>query len=162
MFDTKSSESESFKCRGVHDECPSYDACFVDGIARSLWWVSIIWCDSILFMLGIHYTLRVPSTQTPRKDSWYHYDRLNTVHEILILIKWWKISPLARLQVRARKIWIMRIVDFGQFWSIFAKKCFSFYDGKIFPSMGNFWNFQGSISTGRGTFEPKTHPSSPL
>ena len=30
MFDTKSSESESFKCRGVYDECPSYDACFVD------------------------------------------------------------------------------------------------------------------------------------
>ena len=29
MFDTKSSESESFKCRGVYDECPSYDACFV-------------------------------------------------------------------------------------------------------------------------------------
>ena len=29
MFDTKSSESESFKCRGVYDECPSYDACLV-------------------------------------------------------------------------------------------------------------------------------------
>ena len=26
MFDTKSSESESFRCRGVHDVCPSYDA----------------------------------------------------------------------------------------------------------------------------------------
>ena len=26
MFDTKSSESESFRCRGVYDECQSYDA----------------------------------------------------------------------------------------------------------------------------------------
>ena len=26
MFDTKTSESESFRCQGVHDECPSYDA----------------------------------------------------------------------------------------------------------------------------------------
>jgi len=83
-------------------------------------------------------------------------------HEILILIKWWKISPLARLQVRARKICIMRIVDFGQFWPIFAQKCFGFRDGKFFPVMGNTWNFQGSISTARGTFEPKTHPSPPI
>ena len=27
MFDTKSSESESFKCQGVYDEYPSYDGC---------------------------------------------------------------------------------------------------------------------------------------
>ena len=25
MLDTKSSKSESFKCRGVYDECPSYN-----------------------------------------------------------------------------------------------------------------------------------------
>ena len=31
-----------------------------------------------------------------------------------------KISPLARLQVRARKIRIMHIADFGQFWPKFA------------------------------------------
>ena len=36
MFDAKSSESESFKCRGVYDECPSYDACFVHQMAESL------------------------------------------------------------------------------------------------------------------------------
>ena len=49
--------------------------------------------------------------------------------------------------MRARKICIMRIVDFGQFWPIFAQKCFSFRDGKFFPVMGNTWKFQGSIST---------------
>ena len=58
-------------------------------------------------------------------------------HEILILIEWWKISPLARLQVRARKICIVRIVDFGQFWPIFAQKCSGFPAGKFFPVMGN-------------------------
>ena len=47
-------------------------------------------------------------------------------YEISILIKWWKISPLAHLQVRARKICIMRIVDFGHFWPFFAQKCFAF------------------------------------
>ena len=36
MFDTKSSESESVKCRVVYDECPSYEQCFVHGMARSL------------------------------------------------------------------------------------------------------------------------------
>ena len=36
MFDTKSSESESVKCRGVYDECPSYDACFVHRMVRGL------------------------------------------------------------------------------------------------------------------------------
>ena len=50
----------NLKCRGVHDECPSYDACFVHRMARSLWWVSIIWCESIICMLGIHHTLCVP------------------------------------------------------------------------------------------------------
>ena len=36
MFDTKSSESESFKCQGVYDECPPYDACFFHRMTRSL------------------------------------------------------------------------------------------------------------------------------
>ena len=64
--------------------------------------------------------------------------------------------------MRARKICIMRIVDFGQFWPIFAQKCFGFCDGKFFPVMGNTWNFQGSISTARGTFEPKTPTYNPI
>ena len=58
-------------------------------------------------------------------------------HEILILINGEKISPLASLQVRACKICIMRVVDFGQFWPIFAQKCFGICNGKFFPVMGN-------------------------
>ena len=79
-------------------------------------------------------------------------------HENSILIKWWKISPLARLQKRARKICTLRIVDFGQFWPIFAQKCFGFCNWKFFPAMGNTPNFQWSI---RGTFEPKTPTYNP-
>ena len=35
-------------------------------------------------------------------------------HEILIPMKWWKISALARLRARARKLCISRKADFGQ------------------------------------------------
>ena len=83
-------------------------------------------------------------------------------HDILIMIRWWKNSPLAHLQARARKICIMCIVDFDQFWPFFAQKCFGFCVEKFFPVWGNTWNFQGSISTARATFEPKTPTYYPI
>ena len=39
MFDRKSSKSESFNCRGVYEECPSYDAS-----PSYVCWVFIIHC----------------------------------------------------------------------------------------------------------------------
>ena len=73
-----------------------------------------------------------------------------------------KISPLACLLARARQIGIMHIGDFGKFWPILAQLCFGFCEGKFFPVRGNTSHVQGSISNARRTFEPKTHPSSPL
>ena len=52
-------------------------------------------------------------------------------------------SPLARLQVRARKIRITHIADLGQFWPIYALKCFGFSDGKVNPIDGNFLKLSG-------------------
>ena len=79
-------------------------------------------------------------------------------HDISILIK---ISPLARLQARARKLRIARIANFCQFRPIFAKKCFVFSESTFFPLSASTCNFQGSISNVRGAFEPKTHPYNP-
>ena len=54
-------------------------------MARSLWWVSIIWCESIICMMGIHHILRVPKASRhlqhkhqARRYFWYPYDKLNT------------------------------------------------------------------------------------
>ena len=69
-------------------------------------------------------------------------------HEILILMKWWKNQPST--------------TSASGFWPIFAQKCCGFCDGKFFPVMRNTSNVQGSISTARATFEPKTHASSHL
>ena len=70
---------------GSLDECPTYDACLVHQMARNLWWVSIIWCKSIICMMGIHHILRVPKASRhlqhkhqARRYFWYPYDKLNT------------------------------------------------------------------------------------
>ena len=49
-------------------------------------------------------------------------------------------SPLARLQVRARKIRITHIADLVQFWPIFAQKCLGFCMGKFFSCVGKYLN----------------------
>ena len=54
-------------------------------------------------------------------------------HEISILMKWQKVSPLARLQAHARKLCILSIADLGQFWPIFAKMLFGFSERTFFP-----------------------------
>ena len=41
-------------CREDYDEWQSFDACFVRQMAKSLWWASIIWCESIISMLGLN------------------------------------------------------------------------------------------------------------
>ena len=58
------------------------------------------------------------------------------LHEILILIKWWKNQP-SSLQMPSRKIRIIRIVDFGQFWPIFAQRCLGFSEHTFY-----FWAHQ--------------------
>ena len=64
-------------------------------------------------------------------------------HEILILIKWWKNQPSSTSASAYAQI---LHYTHSKFWPIFAQKCFGFCDGKFFPSMGNPWKVQGSIS----------------
>ena len=75
-------------------------------------------------------------------------------HEILIPMKWWKNQP------SSTKFCITRIADFRQFWPVLAQISFGFCEGNFFPVRGNTWNFQGSISTARATFEPGYHSRS--
>ena len=77
-------------------------------------------------------------------------------NEISIPIKCWKNQSSS-----ACKICTMGIANISQFWPISTQISFGFCVGKFFPVWGNTWNFLGSISTARGTFEPKTSPSSP-
>ena len=69
----------------------------------------------------------------------------------------WNDKKNSRLAKLALRIW-----DLGKFWPILAQLCFGFCEGKFFPVRGNTSHVQGSISNARRTFEPKTHPSSPL
>ena len=78
--------------------------------------------------------------------------------EISYPIKWWNNQPSSTSASACART--LHYAHDG-FWPIFAQKCFGFCDGKFFPVMGNSWNFQGSISTARGTFEPKAPPTSP-
>ena len=51
------------------------------------------------------------------------------------------------------------------FWPIsayFCSKVLRFFLSPIFPLSTSTWNFQGSISNARGTFEPKSHAMSCL
>ena len=56
-----------------------------------------------------------------------------------------KISPLTCLRAHARKIRILRIADFGQFWTISAQTCFSSCDGAFFKHSGINQQCQGNI-----------------
>ena len=73
-----------------------------------------------------------------------------------------QINPLARMQLRERKICIMPLADLGQFWPIFAPNWFGFSEYTFFPLSTSTWKVQGSISTARGTFVPKNHIRSHL
>ena len=80
-------------------------------------------------------------------------------HEIPIPIKWWKNQPSSTSASGSAQY--SRYAH-SEFWPVFAQKCFGFCNGKFFPLMGITCNFQGSISTTRRTFEPKTSPAFPL
>ena len=78
-------------------------------------WYTVIICQTTPYVIDLQW------------DGFKQITQQRVGRILLISSNSEEISPLARLQVRTRKICIYtRIADLGQFWPIFAQKCFGF------------------------------------
>ena len=97
---------------------------------------------------------------TDNSVSWSDLDDFFWQTPIKFQVRWngEKISPLACLRLSAQNSHLA----YSGFWPVLAQNSFGSCMRNFFPVWGNISHFQGSISSARRTFEPKTHPSSPL